>query len=215
MRYTRLRRQIEGGTLIGTHGTPFIRGAKRIAEVRKKSKKPMANEYDEGRLRAVQKETAPRYQKKDVKFEQSESSDGWETSSSENVDSEDEMPLAKRMLHRSSCFASANCIEAAAGHQQFSEIRSFSELRHEIYPSLGARQLHCYQPISPLHDTLSKAPVGIQQKPLFSPEKEVATQFDTRSAWDPDPQSLETSPSAMIHHSTATDKAIHGGMLND
>lgn len=39
MRYTRLRRQIEGGTLIGTHGTPFAGGAEKIAEAMKKRKK--------------------------------------------------------------------------------------------------------------------------------------------------------------------------------
>lgn len=38
MRYTRLRRAIEGGTLIGTHGTPFQGGAEKSVEVRKKRK---------------------------------------------------------------------------------------------------------------------------------------------------------------------------------
>lgn len=38
MRYTRLRRAIEGGTLIGTHGTPFQGGAEKVVEVRKKRK---------------------------------------------------------------------------------------------------------------------------------------------------------------------------------
>lgn len=39
MRYTRLKRQIEGGTLIGTHGTPFAGGAEKIAEAMRKRKK--------------------------------------------------------------------------------------------------------------------------------------------------------------------------------
>ena len=38
MRYTRLRRAIESGTLIGTHGTPFQGGAEKSLEVRKKRK---------------------------------------------------------------------------------------------------------------------------------------------------------------------------------
>lgn len=38
MRYTRLRRAIESGTLIGTHGTPFQGGADKIAESQKKGK---------------------------------------------------------------------------------------------------------------------------------------------------------------------------------
>lgn len=36
MRYTRLRRAIEGGTLIGTHGIPFQGGGEKVVEVRKK-----------------------------------------------------------------------------------------------------------------------------------------------------------------------------------
>ncbi|KAI9821684.1 MAG: hypothetical protein M1827_002265 [Pycnora praestabilis] len=39
MRYTRLRRAIEGGTLIGTHGTPFQGGADKIWEAQKKRKR--------------------------------------------------------------------------------------------------------------------------------------------------------------------------------
>jgi len=38
MRYTRLRRQIESGTLIGTHGTPFTGAPEKIAEAGKKRK---------------------------------------------------------------------------------------------------------------------------------------------------------------------------------
>ena len=40
MRYTRLRRAIEGGTLIGTHGTPFQGGQEKVAEGDRKRKKP-------------------------------------------------------------------------------------------------------------------------------------------------------------------------------
>jgi hypothetical protein len=39
MRYTRLRRQIETGTLIGTHGTPFQGGAEKIAEAQRKRRR--------------------------------------------------------------------------------------------------------------------------------------------------------------------------------
>lgn len=39
MRYTRLRRAIEGGTLIGTHGTPFQGGAGKVVEAGKERKK--------------------------------------------------------------------------------------------------------------------------------------------------------------------------------
>ena len=46
MRYTRLRRAIESGTLIGTHGTPFQGGADKAVEPRKKRKK-MPDDSDE------------------------------------------------------------------------------------------------------------------------------------------------------------------------
>ncbi|KAI9822832.1 MAG: hypothetical protein M1826_000411 [Phylliscum demangeonii] len=39
MRYTRLRRAIESGTLIGTHGTPFQGGHERTTEAQRKRKK--------------------------------------------------------------------------------------------------------------------------------------------------------------------------------
>ena len=41
MRFTRLRRDIEDGNLIGTHGTLFQGAAERIAESQKKRKRPM------------------------------------------------------------------------------------------------------------------------------------------------------------------------------
>lgn len=42
MRYTRLRRAIEGGTLIGTHGTPFQAGTETVDGSPKKRKKVMS-----------------------------------------------------------------------------------------------------------------------------------------------------------------------------
>lgn len=48
MRYTRLRRAIESGTLIGTHGTPFQGGADKTAEARKKRKKISGDSDEEG-----------------------------------------------------------------------------------------------------------------------------------------------------------------------
>lgn len=39
MRYTRLRRAIESGTLIGTHGTPFQGGADKTTDARRKRNK--------------------------------------------------------------------------------------------------------------------------------------------------------------------------------
>ena len=52
MRYTRLRRAIEGGTLIGTHGTPFQAGAEKVVEVGKKRKRHLhstrVEEVDDG-----------------------------------------------------------------------------------------------------------------------------------------------------------------------
>ncbi|KAI9762925.1 MAG: hypothetical protein M1840_001105 [Geoglossum simile] len=83
MRYTRLRRHIVNGTLIGTHGTPFQGGPERAAQAqgkRKKSSSMVLGEESEGsgytRARS-----------------ESHRSDGYETDSG---DEQDEMPLAKR-----------------------------------------------------------------------------------------------------------------------
>lgn len=59
MRYTRLRRAIESGTLIGTHGTPFQGGADKIAEGRKKRKK-ISDESDEEGAPVVRTPTSGR-----------------------------------------------------------------------------------------------------------------------------------------------------------
>ncbi len=47
MRYTRLRRAIEGGTLIGTHGMPFQSGTEKVVEVRKKRRRLLQSAYTE------------------------------------------------------------------------------------------------------------------------------------------------------------------------
>ncbi len=47
MRYTRLRRAIEGGTLIGTHGMPFPSGPEKVVEVRKKRRRLLQSAYTE------------------------------------------------------------------------------------------------------------------------------------------------------------------------
>lgn len=47
MRYTRLRRAIEGGTLIGTHGMPFQSGPEKVVEVRKKRRRLLQRAYTE------------------------------------------------------------------------------------------------------------------------------------------------------------------------
>ncbi|TAQ85451.1 hypothetical protein B7494_g6230 [Chlorociboria aeruginascens] len=95
MRYTRLRRQIESGTLIGTHGTPFTGGAEKIAEALKKRKRSSGqeghkNDDDEDDI------PIPKERKPGKNVIKDEDSDEFETDGSEESgDSEDEMPLAK------------------------------------------------------------------------------------------------------------------------
>lgn len=104
MRYTRLRRQIESGTLIGTHGTRFAGALEKIAEAGKKRKRgPSSIKNDKGgqgeAKGSVNKDEAKGEESRRgvtvvkeerqyswVEFESSEESDG---------DSEDEIPLAK------------------------------------------------------------------------------------------------------------------------
>jgi hypothetical protein len=106
MRYTRLRRQIESGTLIGTHRTPFTGAPEKIAEAGKKRKRCSSSiKNDDGeeddmlpkdekgssedeRQGGERRNTVVKEERRGSwsQFESSEESDG---------DSEDEIPLAK------------------------------------------------------------------------------------------------------------------------
>jgi len=98
MRYTRLRRQIEGGTLIGTHGTPFSGVTEKMSPDVRKRKKDSQPETEEGERPGVfAKTTSP---DRKIKSEPGDFSDRYETDSSEDDDSEDEKPLAKRRHYR-------------------------------------------------------------------------------------------------------------------
>ena len=98
MRYTRLRRQIEGGTLIGTHGTPFSGLAEKMSPEARKRKRDSQPETGEGEPPGVFAKTTSPDQK--IKSEPEDFSERYETDSSEGEDSEDEMPLAKRRYDR-------------------------------------------------------------------------------------------------------------------
>src|SRR5277367_1277587 len=94
MRYTRLRRQIEGGTLIGTHGTPFSGVAEKMSpEVRKRKRDSQPETGDGERPGVFAKTNSP---DRKFKSEPEEFSERYETDSSGGDNSEDEMPLAKR-----------------------------------------------------------------------------------------------------------------------
>ncbi len=92
MRYTRLRRQIEGGTLIGTHGTPFSGVAGKMSPEMRKRTGVFQPEFSDG-------EKTTSLDRK-IKSEPEEFSDRYETDYSEEENSEDEMPLAKRRYDR-------------------------------------------------------------------------------------------------------------------
>ena len=92
MRYTRLRRQIENGTLIGTHGTPFQGGAEKIAEAQRKRRRSVglssiAKGKDGGRGDLTKKKIPRAALSKDSKT-------GGSTAGEET--SEEDMPLMKR-----------------------------------------------------------------------------------------------------------------------
>jgi hypothetical protein len=105
MRYTRLRRQIESGTLIGTHGTPFPsdKVVEKNAEAGRKRKRLSPGK--DAKIDASE-ETGGR--KKDAKSKsiikkEGDGSGEFESSGdseSDFEDSEDEMPLAKLMKSR-------------------------------------------------------------------------------------------------------------------
>lgn len=122
MRYTRLRRQIESGTLIGTHGTPFTGSADKIFEASTKRKRG-GNIKNQGSSDTEDEEPVQRKGRKndeagriggdgsknggtekgkgvnkskgkEVKVKEELDSD-FSSTESDFEDSEDEMPLAK------------------------------------------------------------------------------------------------------------------------
>jgi len=104
MRYTRLRRQIESGTLIGTHGSPFLSSSPPTFEKRKRkgmSEEVKGEDESEEEIGGLKLENGGRG-KRDVKGEKDrmvkeEEVSDFESSGSESEewDSEDEVPLAK------------------------------------------------------------------------------------------------------------------------
>jgi hypothetical protein len=94
MRYTRLRRQIEGGTLISKHGNPFSGVTEKTAADTRKRKTGSHQETEKGAQPGVLLKTITPDRK--IKSEPDDFSDRYETDYSEGSDSEDEMPLAKR-----------------------------------------------------------------------------------------------------------------------
>ena len=96
MRYTRLRRQIESGTLIGTHGTPFQRAAEKGGERGRKRKRDAGGEGrddDEEEEEVVREKTGG-----EVKRENTctSASDEYESDTPYERESDDETALAKR-----------------------------------------------------------------------------------------------------------------------
>lgn len=89
MRYTRLRRQIESGTLIGTHGTPFQKGGGEASGPSGKRKRGGAGGGEGDDEEGVMG--------REVKKENKDSVDGDDGDAvEERVSSDDETPLAKR-----------------------------------------------------------------------------------------------------------------------
>jgi hypothetical protein len=105
MRYTRLRRQIESGTLIGTHGTPFPsdKVVEKNAEAGRKRKrlspgkgpKSDAEEDKDQRKRDMKRKCVIKKER-----DGSEDFDSSGETETDFEDSEDEMPLAKLMKSR-------------------------------------------------------------------------------------------------------------------
>lgn len=145
MRYTRLRRQIESGTLIGTHGTPFVGGAEKIAEAHKNRKRLCRNE---GENNMDENATDGQRVKEDAeafKLEPQSYSSEYETDmSSEDTDSEAEVPLAKR---RPGTFMHA--VNANASMMPPIKLSTKEQRAHDHLDLVLAQQdVHSAQPIS-------------------------------------------------------------------
>jgi hypothetical protein len=155
MRYTRLRRQIESGTLIGTHGTPFSGSADKIHEASTKRKRGTNikkssdgdTEDDEplqrkGKVRGgangkgeagrrVNGGDKGRGKEKLVKVKEEQESD-FSSTSSDFEDSEDEMPLAKLRKARLGQFHSS---------KPYSSLYSYPDANGTWTPITGANEI--------------------------------------------------------------------------
>jgi hypothetical protein len=138
MRYTRLRRQIESGTLIGTHGTPFSGSADKIYEASTKRKRPNSSvkksddetedeepqppnrkakksgNYEKGKRKRGGVEAGGENTEKgkggEVKVKEEGESE-FESDDSSFEDAEDEMPLAKLRKARLGPFQSSSSVK--------------------------------------------------------------------------------------------------------
>ncbi|KAE9371662.1 hypothetical protein N431DRAFT_559128 [Stipitochalara longipes BDJ] len=181
MRYTRLRRQIESGTLIGTHGTPFLSSPSSSIspnsptsptsltfvnanhpEKQKKRKRGSGEEGGEGLVKIDGEGNGGgcvvREEEKEgkIKVEDGES-DGFE-SGSDGWDSEDEVPLAKLRKGQLSASVQQTLSHAATsgsyGYDNGSATGSGSERTYE-----GA-QIRSYVPASESRAWTGMIPVG-------------------------------------------------------
>lgn len=129
MRYTRLRRAIEGVTLIGTHGTPFQGGAEKNAEAQKKRKisTPPLRATSEERQpevensKAIRTHRSRKRQQRRPRMTDESSTDEYETDES----SGDDAPLAKRRITRA---LKRGQVEDAMGVSYTEDISSSSAL---------------------------------------------------------------------------------------
>lgn len=135
MRYTRLRRQIEGGTLVGTHGTTFSGGFDKPPTSLGKRKSSEGEE-------TICKRQVRRVNKMKIKNEHDENSDEFGTDLSEYVDSEDEMPLAKRKAGR---FLIANPQSFMSSSSALITNTS-SKTRNEEIPMVRFQPMICPEP---------------------------------------------------------------------
>jgi hypothetical protein len=96
MRYTRLRRQIESGTLIGTHGTPFLSSSPHPEKQGKRKRVDGAKGEEESEEEIGVKRELWKKEGKESKVKEETGSE-FESSGSESEgwDSDDEVPLAK------------------------------------------------------------------------------------------------------------------------
>ena len=155
MRYTRLRRTIESGTLIGTHGTPFQGGSEKNVQTQKKRKAidmtkedvggEEAQYADEAGVTDVAEEirTRPRRSQQKTNMRLDEDVVEYDSENGSDAEYEDESTVKSRKKRRRtglgkmeghSALLTGNA-EAAAPAKMLSALRVVDEAADDALPS--------------------------------------------------------------------------------
>ncbi|KAI9842632.1 MAG: hypothetical protein M1837_006999 [Sclerophora amabilis] len=169
MRYTRLRRAIESGTLIGTRGTPFQSSAERIVDAQKKRKRsPHISPLKEEATEPEQEDMGVLETRSGSRFSRNHPTEPYTMDDmGSDEDSDDDLPLAKRS-------SSAESQPKPVVGEEVKSLQPDSGSSQNVTDSLGTA--NAYTTTKP--GLKSGAPKAMPQKTIYA---EASFQCDAES----------------------------------